>query len=60
MLSQLLSMPNLPPSILNLRLFNIMSNNLNILKQNLLSKLIKVSDHHMQMKMSELDIRELF
>jgi hypothetical protein len=60
MLSQLLSIPNLPPSILNLRLFNIMSHNLNIINQNLLSKLIKVSDLHMQMKMSELDIQELF
>lgn len=60
MLSQPPSTPNLLLSMLNLCLFNIMSPNLNMHNQNLLSKLIKVLDHHMQMITSELGIQELF
>lgn len=60
MLSQLQSTPNNPLFMLNPNLFNIMSPNLNMPNQNLLFKLIKVSDHHMQMKTLELDIQELF
>jgi hypothetical protein len=48
MLSQPPSMPNLPQSMLNLLQFNIMSHNM--LNQNLPCKLIKVSDHLMQMR----------
>ena len=60
MLNQPPSTPSQLPSMLNPHLSNIMSLNLNMFNQNLLSKLIKVSDPHMQMRMSELGIQELF
>jgi hypothetical protein len=60
MLSQLQSTPNNSQYMLNPNLFNIMIPNLNMPNQNLLFKLIKVSDHHMQMRMLELVIQELF
>jgi hypothetical protein len=59
MLSQLQSTPNNLQYMLNPHQF-IMSLNLNILNQNLLFKLIKVSDPHMQMRTLELGIQELF
>jgi len=58
--NQLQSTPNNPQFMLNPNLFNIMSPNLNMPNQNLLFKLIKVSDHHMQMRTLKLDIQELF
>ncbi len=59
MVSQLQSTPSNHQYMLNPNLF-IMSLNLNMLNQNLLFKLIKVSDPHMRMKTLELGIQELF